>query len=536
MAANSETKDRQVVPRWRTFRETLAAGELSSAAVQKSKQIDATEFILERENGWQENKAIPFALDLVSAATILGKTDKSIEAAEFILENGNFASETGKRLARGLLGIQQQEATIIPLQSRIQIHDGLKNLKANRILQPKNAFVWVDLARLYTLLGQNEQARQALTIALQLAPTERFVVRSTARFLHHIDEYDEAVVLLQKNSRTPHDPWLIAAEIAASGAAERSPRFAKLGSAILQDTNLSPFHTSELASALGTLDMSAGKHRHANQQFRKSLRKPTQNALAQAVWASRRTGLGQISAELLAETKAIEAQTLDHANKREWQQVMDGAAKWGLEEGFSPRPPGLASCVATSLLNKPELGEEIAHKGLEANPRHPGLVNNKAFAQILQGKAEEALKTLALVDIASAPRRLRICLIATYGLAYFRLGNEQEGQRLYRVAIDNAKEPEELGLKTLASLYLAREEAMRGNKQAFIDFKKAYEAAEKQQETTNPAIAENLARDVEQAAARHGVKLEITKQIKPIIVERDFFIPISNKKQIGPEK
>src|ERR1035438_8732025 len=186
MAANSESKDRQVVPRWRTFREALASHELSSASVIKAPQKDSTEFMREKESDWQKNKAIPFALDLVSAASLLGKTSLSIAAAEFILENPDRATDTGKEIARGLLGLKRDENPSGPLQSRIQIIGGLKELKEKRISQARNAFVWVELARLYTLLGQNIQARQALTIALKLAPNDRFVLRCTARFLHQI--------------------------------------------------------------------------------------------------------------------------------------------------------------------------------------------------------------------------------------------------------------------------------------------------------------------------------------------------------------
>ncbi len=126
MAASNENTDRQVVPRWRTFREALNSGELSSAEVLKSPRIDATDFIQEKEKDFKENRALPFALDLVSAATVLGKTDISVEAAGFILENGNKTSETGVRLARALLGISEPSKPIIIPQSRVQVVERLK--------------------------------------------------------------------------------------------------------------------------------------------------------------------------------------------------------------------------------------------------------------------------------------------------------------------------------------------------------------------------------------------------------------------------
>jgi tetratricopeptide (TPR) repeat protein len=524
MAATSESKDRQVVPRWRMFREARAAHELGNPSAKAEGKMDVAPFLRQKEMDWQENKAIPFALDLVSAATVLGTTPSSLEAAEFLLENGGRTSETGRELARALLGIKAEEEPLIMPQTRIQIIQGVKQLKQKRIDQSRNAFVWVDLARLYTLLGQNLQARQALTIALKLAPSDRFVLRCTARFLHHIGEYGEALDLLRKNGRTPHDPWLMAAEIAASEVAEKGSRFAKLGAEILAKKDVNAFHTSELASALAGVEMNAGKNRNANKLFRQSLITPTPNALAQAVWACKRTGLGQVNPNVIAQAQASEALTLDHFNKQEWEKVMSEAERWTQEEGFSARPPGLASCVATSFLDKPELGEAIAEKGLATNPRHPALTNNKAFSQIVGGKAADGMLTLAEIDPTAVGKRERICLLATTGLAYFRLGNAKEGRRFYQTAIELATELEELGLRTLGCLYLAREEAARGNKQAFTDFKRAYEVAGKLQQTNIPALAERLAKDVEAAAERHHMNIEIRKQRKPILVERDFVL------------
>ena len=523
MAATNDNKDRQVVPRWRTFREALASNELSSTSVLKSPKIDATEFIREKEDDWKANKAIPFALDLISAATVLGKTDVSIEAAEFILENEAGTSATGKDIARSLLGIKEPASPIINPQSRIQIIEGLKELKQKRISQGKNAFVWVDLARLYTILGQNNQARQALRIALMLAPSERFVLRSTVRFLHHIDENEEAVSLLRKTPRTLEDPWLMAAEIAASGVAETTPRFAKQGALFLDKADIHRFHTSELASALATLEMRAGKHRHSNKLFRASLFNPTQNALAQAVWANKKAGLDAINPELLVQAHASEAITLDYFNRGAWQEVLIGAEKWAEEESFSPRPHGLASSVASSLLDRPDQAEKIADKGLEANPTNPVLLNNKAFAQIIQGKVTEAITTLKKVDLHTANRFSHICILATTGLAAFRLGEHAEGRRYYQTAISMADAPEDFGLKTLASLYLAREEVALGNKEGFADFKRAFKAAEKLQNTNIPAIAEHLAFDIEKAAARQDISFKIDKPTKPILIECDFF-------------
>jgi hypothetical protein len=270
--------------------------------------------------------------------------------------------------------------------------------------------------------------------------------------------------------------------------------------------------------------MYAGKHRNANKLFRQSLRDPTPNALAQAVWASRRTGLEDLNPVALVNVGANEALTLNHFNKGEWDKVITGAEKWAEEEGFSARPRALASCVAASLLDQPELGEKIAQKGLETNAKHPALVNNKAFSQILKGEVGKAVITLKVLDVTTVDERERICLLATTGLANFRLGNDKIGRQYYEAAMNLATKLEQVPLKTVASMYLAREEAARGQRQAFRDFKKAYEIAQKLQDPSISAIAERLVKDVEEDSVRHRIPFEIKRAAKTLTTQRDLFI------------
>ncbi len=235
--------------------------------------------------------------------------------------------------------------------TRLQIIHDLKKLKARRLSQTKNAFVWSDLARLYVLLGQNEQAHQAMRVALSLAPTERFIVRSATRFFLHSNEAERALHLLRSNPRTPTDPWLTAAEISVSSILAKTPKFIRRARELLESADVPAFHTSELSSALGSIEMFGGNNRKANKLFVASLKDPTDNSLAQAVWASKRTGLGEVKINLLHGANVSEAKTFQAFNHAEWNDVIINANTWAQSEGFSGSPYRvLASSVAASLL------------------------------------------------------------------------------------------------------------------------------------------------------------------------------------------
>ena len=142
-------------------------------------------------------------------------------------------------------------------------------------------------------------------------------------------------------------------------------------------------------------------------------------------------------------------------------------------------------------------------------------MNNVAFALVLQGKPQEGLDAIAGANTDALRTPEKICLLATTGMAHFRLGNEHEGRRFYEAAIEAAKGPQNEGLRTVAALYLASERAIRGDKDGFKEFKRAYEAAGRLPQTHIPALAEHLARDVEKAARRFGVETQIPRKPRP---------------------
>jgi Tfp pilus assembly protein PilF len=501
MAASNENADRRVVPRWRTFREALATNELSPTSIADAPAIDAAPFLRDKENSWLRNRTIPFAIDLVSASTVLGPSRHANAAAEMLLKAEAGINPTARALARNLLGVAEE--SIGEQAGAPDILAQISLLKRKRITQKKNAFIWTDLARLYVAVGQNDPAWRALRVALTLAPADRFVLRCTTRFLLHDHRAEEAFRLLQKAPRTREDPWLIAAELAVSSVLGRPPKFAKLGSEILKRGHLPPFHTSELASALASLEMFSGNDRKANRLFKSALVDPTDNALAQTIWASKRTGLGNIDLSSLENRRDLnEPRALDYFNRSDWEQSVDFAEAWACDESFSARPRLLASALATTFLSDPTRAEQIAREGLVTNPGHPGLINNIAFALIADEKPADALQVIETIDRNLMTSNEAICLLATTGLAYFRIGKKELGRELYDEAISAAFRHQNEPLRLLAQLYLAREEVLSGSPKAREQFQEACENAKKLESTSLPVIADQLAKQLEEEPAK----------------------------------
>lgn len=102
MATSNEITERRMVPRWRPFKEALDTGELSPSVVASATRVDVRPFLAEKEVAWQENRSLPFAVELVSASVVLGASAMAADAAEFVLESNDQVSITAQELARKL--------------------------------------------------------------------------------------------------------------------------------------------------------------------------------------------------------------------------------------------------------------------------------------------------------------------------------------------------------------------------------------------------------------------------------------------------
>ena len=138
--------------------------------------------------------------------------------------------------------------------------------------EPRDPITWVELSHAYALLGIKEQAERSMTIALQLAMNNRFIIRSASRLWIYLDDPERAHDLIIRADRTPHDPWLLAAEIAVGSAAKRKPRFVKIARRMLSESRFLNIHTSELASAVATLELNSSNIKRSKRLFDLSLR------------------------------------------------------------------------------------------------------------------------------------------------------------------------------------------------------------------------------------------------------------------------
>lgn len=452
MAGFREEKSRNIIPNWRPFKVTARIGELGSVYCRRE---ELTIFsIKEYIDAWKENNTVPYASDLVSAAIMNGQSDLPDvkQAAAFILNNSDCATNTQINTANSVLTTSNTFFEPNKLDSledkikRISVEDSVAKEAVRFIrkfinLYQYNPIAYCELSRNYALLGELKKAEKTMDIAVQLAPQSRYISRSAARLYLHVDEYDKAHHVIVKNPCLKTDPWLLASEIAINSLKGRNSRYIKVGKSILNSNNYSPFSISELAGAIGSVELMNGSIKNCKSFFKKGLIRPNDNCLAQANWlVSEIQGINLAFSDYGYLTNKYEADSRMAYYLDQYDTALICSIDWMADMPFTKRPVQFAAEMAYTYLKDYTTAIKILLLGLCSNPGDVVLLNNLAFSYALNGNTKEADAILSKTKIESTliPNEAKVCLWATKGLNEYRKNNIDEGKIWYEKAIDFA--------------------------------------------------------------------------------------------------
>lgn len=462
MTVASESSRRQLIPRWRPWRTTVLLHE--SQARTPKKPISEGHLRPARD-AFLDQPSQGRAIELVTSALIHDERDEDVERAEALL--GDAAKRDGERreiVAAAVAASGQAAHGRARSLNDLQPMDSQKRAATLRGVlrrEPRNVVRWVDLAREFAVLGQPQKAMDTMRVALALAPTDRFVLRSGTALLSHMKDFERAVRMLKESPRTFEDPWLAAPAVAVS---ELAGAKTKLGRGkdvmrLVEGGQFAPFQVAELAAALGTRELAAGSERRGRQLLRRSLVDPTENALAQVEWLAETVGAEVAERPAAPPPRAWEAWARQCAARSEWNHAGQHATNWLMDQPFSVEAAIFGSFVFCE-------GEswtyalDLAESGLSANHLNPSLLNNKAFVLCELGRFEEAIGVLVAARNSKARGRSLVTLAATEGLLLMRIGLLDVGRQRYSQAIDNFSRAHQRELVAKASLMLAREEML----------------------------------------------------------------------------
>lgn len=487
-----EKQQRTVVPKWHTSRNAARSDEQLSSTNRRAPRVDhSADEERDYATAIEEFRATPgpwFAGDLLIDALSRRDRDIAEEVATAVMEAEDRASRPLLEVAKAFLdGRIEREPDDYPA--------GIKALRARLRRLPKNSVGWVDLAFHLNLVGKFKEAHRAIATALELSPDNRFVLRSASRFYLNRGEHDRAHDVLKSARATPHDPWLLAAEIAMATAVRRGSGFWRVGREMVKDGGFAPLHISELASAVGTAQLEAAAPlRQIRTMFTASLEDPTANSVAQAEWAYRNHDDVATRPDFANRTDVAEARAWEAFVEGNFDEALHFGEAWFADEPFSSRPANLVAWMLSSIYGNYADAIAVLNRAILPNPTNPILLNNLAFAL---ANLNEVRKARVYVDRAAARAETqedRLVVSATRGLIAFRERRYAEGSRLYAEVINRASAANNIDdrIPTIASLYLAREVVLAGLENASSVAEGALNLAKRSSNTQVRELAKRL--------------------------------------------
>jgi hypothetical protein len=206
--------------------------------------------------------------------------------------------------------------------------------------------------------------------------------------------------------------------------------------------------------------MNAGLDKAAKRLFARALQDPTENAVAQAEFASTLIRGIPLEPRHLQVANSFEARARDAWARSSWREALQESVRWLLDQPFSSVAASLGSYLANITLGDYAEGARIARLGLNANPADTLLRNNLVVSLAMDGKVVDARREFDLIEKDPADPRLKATVLATAGLLSYRTSSFEDGRKSYQRALDMLTAPTLRRMRAIAALHRSYEELL----------------------------------------------------------------------------
>lgn len=452
-------RSRQVIPRWNSAANAAALGERSAVRPSTVANLEQRSLRDARQH-YEVHQSEATANEYLQTVKMLGLANDPLAAkieATFPRIPTALARATAIRASEGVSDPVMPHHVLSVADHRTFAGEKVRSLRRIVHAASDRPLAWSELSRQYLILGQDDKARRAMHAAIQLAPDNVYLTRCAVRMFTHLDEHGAALKLLHRHTRSEGNPWLLAADVAISSSMGRTSRNIRQAQDLLVRDRTNSHSLSELASAVGTVELDRGSRKRARELFKKSLIAPTENSLAQAQWCvsgGETLGIPEVAWQV---SSSHEALAFAARSEVDFATMMDSCEAWFAAEPFSSRPAVLASTVGFDATLRPR-AKAFATLGLEYAPTSATLLNNRAVCHAYDGSTD-----LAFDDLSAAIKAPGFAMhgvaLATLGLISYRSGEPKLGRECYEKSIRFFKTKGEMESALRASVHWAIEES-----------------------------------------------------------------------------
>jgi tetratricopeptide (TPR) repeat protein len=386
---------------------------------------------------WKSEKNNILAIEILVYEILYDSLNISLEIVDYLTKNRLFLNQ----IENDILSFAENKKnnakiSTLSLTQNNNPRIRIKNIKQQNKVYPLNAFQWCDLGYFYTTLGQKEKARKAYLIAISLNNSNRFIVRSVARFFLHLGEIEYGHKILTSCPRIKIDAGIITAEIAFSELMTKKSKHIDYGTKIINDDNISFFEKNELLAQIATLEYSYGKNSKGKKLLENCLTDPNENSLAQIAFLKNRISFENVNnitdGQVLFQYEAAARSYFYAAN---FEEAFKNAKSWFEFQPFAGQPAAYSMYIATQIIQKYQEAISIGEKVLQINNNSFTIKNNLAFAYAKDNNIEKATLTLKKINISELSDNEKAVFNATSGYIAFKVGNSKLAAIGYNEAI-----------------------------------------------------------------------------------------------------
>ncbi|MCO5358023.1 tetratricopeptide repeat protein [Acidovorax kalamii] len=458
-----DQRPRRVVPRWRPSWITATTIEAKSTLrpiappVESQRKVDLE--VSQKLHEFDVVRSVPVAAELMFLASAAGNEAAAKQAAEVILASRD---QIGSRqLVRSAQQVLQGGST-----ERIEAasKDFVKHARTLLAIDYRNPVLLMDTARELAALRQDKAALRYVRAAVAMAPNSRFVLRAAARYYLHVGEHEIAHDLLRRSPLIGSDPWVQASEIAIATVRGKTSDLAKQTIKRLSEAKQVGAEVTELASAVGTVELLSGSDKKAKILFKHALSNPNDNSLAQAEWAATKLKL-VVDHQALRTPMSYEANSHNAYRRQEIAAAIDFAVLWAKDEPFASRPRD-SQCYLLSLEGRYAEALEAARVAHDLDGDDIGPALNLLFAQIQAGDLDNAMEDFLRLGRHPDLKTHATHYLANGGALAYAMGDFEQARQLYQRAIKSARMRGEPYSEGLARAFFARIATHVGDPQA----------------------------------------------------------------------
>lgn len=460
-----DQRPRRVVPRWRPSWITATSAEAKSSLrpvaqpVESKRKVDLE--VSQKIHELNVVRSVPVAAELMFLASAAGNEAAAKQAAEVILTSKD---QIGSRqLVRSAQQLLQGGST-----ERVEAasKDFVKHARTLLGIDYRNPVLLMDTARELAAMRQDKAALRYVRAAVAMAPNSRFVLRAAARYYLHVGEHEIAHDLLRRSPLIGSDPWIQASEIAIATVRGKTSDLAKQSIKRLSEAKQVSAEVTELASAVGTVELLSGSDKKAKILFKHALSNPNDNSLAQAEWAATKLKL-IVDHQALKTPMSYEANSHNAYRRQEIAAAIDYAVLWAKDEPFASRPMD-SQCYLLSLEGRYAEALEVAKVAHDLDSDRDGIgpALNLLFVQIQAGDLDNAMEDFLRLGRHPDVKMHATHYLANGGALAYAMGDFDQARQLYQRAIKSARMRGEPYSEGLARAFFARIATDVGDPQA----------------------------------------------------------------------